>query len=123
LSGLAVTLTYTVLRIVHPLNPQGVSTTTVIIATLFGIYLVFLVPRMFDIKNNRKAKLARLFYVSTVLLVMTPSFGVSLLREFFDFTMPAWQNTWPLMIVISVIAIMQFVIANNAGKRFKNREP
>lgn len=123
LSGLAVTLTYTVLRIVHPLNPQGVSTTTVIIATLFGIYLVFLVPRMFDIKNNHKAKLARLFYVLTVLLVMTPSFGISLLRDFFDFTMPAWQNTWPLMIVISGIAIMQWVIANNAGKRFKNREP
>ena len=122
LSGLAVTLTYTILRISHPHNLHSVSTTTVIIATLFGIYLVFLVPRMFDIKNNHKAKFARWLYVLTVILVITPSFGISFVRDFFNFTVPAWQNTWPLLVLIVGIAILQWVIAGRAGKRFKKRE-
>jgi protein-S-isoprenylcysteine O-methyltransferase Ste14 len=93
----------------------------VIIATLFGIYLVFLVPRMFDIRNNRKAKLARWLYVLTVLLVITPSFGISFIRDFFDFTVPAWQNTWPLLLLVIGFAVLQWKIAGDAGKRFKNR--
>lgn len=122
LSGLVVTFTYAYLRIIHPIDLSGVSTTTVIISTLFGIYLVFLVPRMFDIKQTTKARLARLFYTVAVVLVIIPSFGLSFIRDFFDFTMPAWQNTWPLLIVIVVVAILQLVIANKAGKRLKNRE-
>lgn len=123
LSGIAVTMTYVMLQMAHPSNLNGVSTTTVIIATIFGIYLVFLVPIMFDIKNNRKAKIARWLYVLTILLVITPSFGISFIRDFFDFTTPAWQNTWPLMILITGIAALQWMIASNAGKRFKLREP
>ncbi len=123
LSGVAVTMTYVMLHMVHPNDLDGVSTTTVIIATLFGIYLVFLVPRMFDIKNNRKAKIARWLYVLTILLVTTPSFGISFIRDFFDFTTPAWQNIWPLLILITGIAALQWMIADNAGKRFKLREP
>ena len=122
LSGLIVTFTYAYLQMIHPADPSGASTTTVIIATLFGIYLVFLVPRMFDIKQTKKARLARLLYVATVLLVVIPSFGVSYIRDFFDFTMPAWQNTWPLLIVIIVIAILQWKIADATGMRLKDRE-
>lgn len=122
LSGLTVAFTYIVLRTLHPDNLSGVSTTTVIIATLFGIYLVFLVPRMFDLKHTIKARLARLFYVITVALVIIPSFGVSFIRDFFDFTMPAWQNIWPLIVVIIGILILQWKIAGNAGKRLIKRE-
>jgi type III secretory pathway component EscS len=111
-----------ILRIYYPTDIRGVSTTTVIIATLFGIYLVFLVPHMFDIKNNRKAKLARLLYVLTALLIVAPSFGTSLARNFFDFTMPAGRNTWPLLIVIIGFAILQWKIAGDAGRRFKARK-
>lgn len=35
LSGLAVTVSYAVLRVMHPENLQGVMTTTVLIATFF----------------------------------------------------------------------------------------
>lgn len=122
LSGIAVTMTYTMLSLVHPTNPDSVATTTVIVATLFGIYLVFLVPRMFDIKNTRKARLARLAYVATAILVIIPSFGLGFIRDFFDFTMPAWQNTWPLVLLIIGTVAMQWMIATNAGVRFKKRK-
>lgn len=122
LSGLTVTFTYFALRMIHPDNLQGVATSTVIISTFFGIYLVFLVPRMFDLKNNLKARLARIFYVVAVSLVVIISFGMDFLRDFFDFTTPAWQNTGSLIAVIVFVAVLQWIIAGNAGKRFKLRE-
>jgi cation-transporting ATPase E len=123
LSGIVVTITYTVLRLIHPSNLVGVSTTTVIVATFFGIYLVFLVPRMFDVRNNREARLARALYIVAVIFVLIPSFGLSFVRDFFDFTMPAWQNTWPLLLLIAGTAVVQWMIARSAGIRLKKREP
>ena len=123
LSGIMITSAYTMLHLMHPTDSSGVSTTTVIIATLFGIYLVFLVPRMFDVRNNRKAQLARILYSLTVILVIIPSFGLSFIRDFFNFTTPAMQNTWPLLFMIICTAIMQWIIADRAGKRLKKREP
>lgn len=123
ITGVTVTLVYTILHMLHPLDPSGVSTTTVLVATFFGIYLVFLVPRMFDVKNNRTARLARLLYVLAVIFVVTPSFGLSFARDFFDFTTPAWQDTWPLAILIVLAASAQWLLANAAGKRLKKREP
>ncbi len=122
LSGIMITSAYALLHVMHPSDPSGVSTTTVIIATFFGIYLVFLVPRMFDVRNNRKAQLARILYILMVLLVIIPSFGISFIRDFFDFSMPAVQNTWPLLIMIFGTAILQWIIADRAGRRLKKRE-
>lgn len=123
LSGIVVTITYTVLRLMHPSNLVGVSTTTVIVATFFGIYLVFLVPRMFDVRNNREARLARILYIVAVIFVLIPSFGLSFVRDFFDFTAPAWQNTWPLLLLITGTAVVQWRLARSAGIRLKKREP
>ncbi len=122
LSGIVVTATYTMLRLIHPNDPVGVSTTTVIVATFFGIYLVFLVPRMFDVKNNHTARLVRLLYILSVVLVLIPSFGLSFVRDFFDFTAPAWQDTWPLLALIVATAMVQWKIAQSAGRRLKKRE-
>ncbi len=122
ITGITVTIVYAVLRMLHPLDPSGVSTTTVLVATFFGIYLVFLVPRMFDVKNNRTARLARIFYIISVVTVVIPSFGLSFARDFFDFTTPAWQNTWPLALLIVGAAVLQWIIANAAGKRLMKRE-
>jgi len=121
LSGVMITSAYTLLQALHPTDSSGVSTTTVIIATFFGIYLVFLVPRMFDVRNSRQAQLARILYILTVILVIIPSFGLSFIRDFFDFSMPAVQNTWPLFVMIFGTAILQWILADNAGKRLKNR--
>lgn len=119
LSGLTVTFVYVMLLSIHSIDPRSISTTTVIVATLFGIYLVFLVPRMFDIKNTVKIRLARLFYAITVILFIIPSFGLDFARDFFDFTIPAWQNTWPLAVVVIGVAILQWNIAGRAGKRLR----
>lgn len=123
LTGFTVTATYIFLRVMHPTNLSGVSTTTVLVATFFGIYLVFLVPKMFDVISNGETRLARSLYIATVVMVVVTSFGVGFVRDFFDFTAPAWQNTLPLLVLISCTAMLQWKIAENAGKRLKAREP
>ena len=123
LSGIMITSTYALLHSLHPADTYGVSTTTVIIATFFGIYLVFLVPRMFDVRNTRKARIARLIYSIAVLSVVIPSFSIKFARDFFNFTMPTWKYAWPFLIVIVGTAVLQWIIAGWAGKRLKNREP
>ncbi|CAN5385433.1 HAD-IC family P-type ATPase [soil metagenome] len=122
LSGVMVTITYGALRMLHPEDLSGVSTTTVLVATFFGIYLVFLVPKMFNIRNNRTSRLARLLYVLAVIIVIIPSFRLSIARDFFNFTTPAWQDTWPIFVTLIVVATLQFYIATMAGKRLRNRE-
>jgi protein-S-isoprenylcysteine O-methyltransferase Ste14 len=92
---------------------------TVIAATFFGIYLVFLVPLMFDVKNNRMAYIARLLYAIVIVLVVAPSFGIDFLRDFFNFTAPVWKNAWPLLFLIVGAALLQWKIATNAGKRLR----
>ena len=123
LTGFTVTATYIYLRVIHPGNLLGVSTTTVLVATFFGIYLVFLVPKMFGVINDGEAKLARLLYMLTVVLVVITSFGLGFMRDFFDFSTPAWQNTLPLLVLISCTAILQWKVAESAGNRLMAREP
>ncbi len=122
LSGIAVTVTYLSLLNIHPEDTAGVLTTTVIVSTFFGIYLVFLVPLMFDVKNTKKARLARLFYVLAVAIIVVPSFRFSFIRDFFDFTMPAWERAWPLLLMIVCVVILQWQIALRAGYRLKRHE-
>lgn len=121
LSGAAVTISYAILRILHSSDIQGVLTTTVIIATFFGIYMVFLVPKMFDVKNTKKARLARALYVLAVALIIIPSFRMDFISDFFDFTTPAWVGAWPLLIMVIGVAVLQWILATNAGRRLKNR--
>lgn len=123
LTGFTVTATYIFLRYMHPHDLSGVSTTTVLVATFFGIYLVFLVPKMFDVISNNETRLARLLYISTVAVVVISSFGIGFVRDFFDFTTPAWQNTLPLLVLISCTALLQWKIAEGAGRRLRLREP
>ena len=122
LSGIMVTATYAVLNSVYANNHHGVSTTTVIIATFFGIYLVLLVPRMFDIKNTKKTQLARALYVLTVFLVIVPVFRFSFIRDFYDFTTPVWQKAWFLVVAIVGVAFLQWLIAGRIGRNLKKRD-
>jgi len=119
LSGVMITSAYTLLHLMHPKDAMGVSTTTVIIATFFGVYLVYLVPKMFNVRNNRKSQIARILYTVTVLAVISVSFGFDYFRDFFNFSMPAGRSTWPLLIMIFGTAILQWIIAGQAGKRIR----
>ncbi|OYW84653.1 cation-transporting ATPase, partial [Candidatus Saccharibacteria bacterium 32-49-10] len=62
ITGLTVTFTYWVLSLVYPDRSVQVATMTVLTATFFGVYLVFLTARMLGVTFNKTAKKARLLY-------------------------------------------------------------
>ena len=121
LSGLMVTISYISLHILHPGDLRGVVTTTVLIATFFGIYLVFLVPKMFYIKYTRKTRTAFGLYLLTTVLIVLPSFGINFIREFFKFTTPSYANIWPILVAIIVVAALQWKLAIDAGRAIRDR--
>ncbi|NTW62366.1 HAD-IC family P-type ATPase, partial [Candidatus Saccharibacteria bacterium] len=121
LSGVMITSAYSMLSRLYPNSPRGVSTLTVIIATFFGVYLVYLVPRMFDVRNNRKSRLAKIMYTVKVFLVLVPSFSLRLVRDFFSFSMLTRFNNWQLIAVIIIAAAAQWVIAGYAGRHLRER--
>lgn len=116
ISGIVVALVYLRLLALHPEDIEGVATSTVLIATFFGIYLVFLVSKMFKAVNNRTAKLARLLYILIVIFVVTISFGFGVTRDFFDFTVPAWREAWPLLLLVGFAVLLQWLIADRVAK-------
>lgn len=116
ISGIVVALSYYRMISIHPDDPTGVATTTVLIATLFGVYLVFLMSKMFKVINNRTARLARILYVLSVVFVVTVSFGFGFAREFFDFSTPAWRDLWPLLLLIILAMSVQWILASRRTK-------
>lgn len=119
ISGIVVALVYLRLLALHPEDIEGVATSTVLVATLFGIYLVFLVSKMFKAVNNRTATLARVLYILIVIFVVTVSFGFGVTRDFFDFTVPAWRDAWPLLPLVGLAALLQWLIADRVAKAKK----
>ncbi|TWP25547.1 HAD family hydrolase, partial [TM7 phylum sp. oral taxon 346] len=95
-SGAAVSITYLMLRAMQPHDQDTVSTMTVLVATFFGVYLVFLVGPMLGVVLDRRAKTARMLYIAAALLVASTSFAVPLLRRFFDFTIPTLAMIGPV---------------------------
>ena len=121
LSGLSLAFAYSFLAVIYPSNSSGVSTTIVIIATLIGVYLVFLAPKMFHIKQTKRARIARVLYVTAVSIVFVVSFSVEPLRNFFDFSTPVWRNIWPLIIILACVATLQWKVAYDIGRRLSKR--
>ncbi len=121
ISGLVVSASYAILTNLHPNFLHGVATTTVIIATFFGVYLVFLVPRMLGVKHTRTARLSQVLYILCVIFVVIVSFGFGVTRDFFDFTTPAWRNVWPLSMLIILAAYLQWRLASRAGENLTRR--
>ena len=121
MSGLALSFSYVYLQMLHPGNQNGVSTTMVVIATLIGVYMTFLVPTMFDIKQTKKTIWPYFLYVAVSLIMVLIAFGIGFMRDFFDFTMPAWHSTLPLAVVLVGIAILQWRVAVNTGYKLVNR--
>lgn len=115
LSGFAVAFTYG--WFLQSINQQSetavmsVMTSTVITATLIGMMIVFLVPRMFNARRNRAVKYMRVFYVLGAAAVASGAFGVTFAREFFDFVLPAWEHAWvPLLVIIGVFYIQRKIV-------------
>lgn len=120
-SGAAVSITYLMLRAMQPHDQDTVSTMTVLVATFFGVYLVFLVRPMLGVVLDRRAKTARMLYIAAALLVASTSFAVPLLRRFFDFTIPTLAMIGPVAGVVVIAALLQWHLARRAGKIYQNR--
>lgn len=118
LTGLTVAFTYWSGVTLHPHQAAEAATMTVLTATFFGIYLVFLVGPMLGVVLDRRAHLARTLYMAGVLFVTLVSFGIEPLRQFFDFTMPNVALLWPGIAVVVPVALAQWWLARRAGRKF-----
>lgn len=118
LTGLTVAFTYWSGVTLHPHQAAEAATMTVLTATFFGIYLVFLVGPMLGVVLDKRAHLARTLYLAGVLFVTLVSFGIEPLRQFFDFTMPNIALLWPGIAVVIPVALAQWWLARRAGRKF-----
>ena len=92
---------------------------TVLIATFFGVYLVFLAGIMLGVALDNRAKLARALYLAAVAVVAVAGFAIVPLRRFFDFTAPNAALLWPGAAIVATVAIVQYIIAGRAGLRIE----
>lgn len=122
LTGLTVAFTYWSGVTLHPNQAAEAATMTVLTATFFGIYLVFLVGPMLGVILDKRAHLARMLYMMGVLFVTLVSFGIEPLRQFFDFTVPNIILLWPGIAVVVIVALVQWWLARRAGKKLITRE-
>lgn len=122
LTGLTVAFTYWSGVTLHPHQAAEAATMTVLTATFFGIYLVFLVGPMLGVVLDKRAHLARTLYMAGVLFVTLVSFGIEPLRQFFDFTVPNIILLWPGIAVVVIVALAQWWLARRAGKKLTANE-
>ena len=122
ITGATVAFTYWITSVMFPGHAAEVATMTVLTATLFGVYLVFLVGIMLDVAIDKSAKRARLLYLLSVVVVAAGSFGFGFLRDFFDFTVPNLFIMWPAVGVIAIVMIAQWWLARRAGKKITTNE-
>lgn len=122
LTGLTVAFTYWSGVTLHPHQAAEAATMTVLTATFFGIYLVFLVGPMLGVVLDKRAHLARTLYMTGVLFVTLVSFGIEPLRQFFDFTVPNIILLWPGIAVVVIVALVQWWLARRAGKKLTANE-
>lgn len=119
LSGVAVTVTYLLLHWLHPQDSAMVSTITVLTATFFGVYLVFLAGPMLSVVFDKRATIARSLYLTATAGVVLVSFGVQILRRFFDFAYPDIEMVAVALLAIAVTAPIQWLLARRAGRKFR----
>ncbi|NLA42560.1 HAD-IC family P-type ATPase [Candidatus Saccharibacteria bacterium] len=122
ISGLTVTFSYWYMSKIGTADHKSVATTTVIIATFFGMYLVLLMPRLLRMTYDVWAKVARTLYIVAAVVVASVAFGFGFARSFFDFTQPAFADLLPVSGFIVVAVMLQWYIANRAGRRIARRE-
>ena len=122
ISGFTVTFSYWYMSQIGSADHKSVATTAVIIATFFGVYLVFLMPRMLRVTFDIHAKVARALYVLVALVIVSATFGFGFARSFFDFTQPAFADLLPVSGLIVVAVLLQWYMANRAGRRIAKHE-
>lgn len=119
ITGLTVAFTYWAMSVVYPDRSELVATMTVLVATFFGVYMVFLVGRLLGVTLNAQARRARLLYLGAVIFVALTSFSVGFLRDFFDFTSPSILVLRPAIGIITAAALLQWNLAKRTGDTFQ----
>ncbi len=120
ISGIAVTSTYLYTVNTLKLPSAAASTVSVIVATIFGINMVFQAPRMLAVKATSTLRLARILYVCIAIVVVSASFGLTISRDFFDFTRPTFAqlaHTWPIVFIIIIGITFQHIWAGTLKRR------
>lgn len=121
MSGLALSFTYVYLQMIHPTNQSGVSTTMVIIATIYGAYMTFLTPIMFNIKQSKRTILAYVLYAAVCITEAVVAFGLGFMRDFFDFSTPVFHSVVPMLFILVGVGFVQWKVAYEAGKKLSSR--
>ena len=119
ISGAVVTGFYWFAGRAYPDDELGVATATVLVATFFGVYMVFIASIMLGVVYDRTARIARMAYLIAVVAVALLSFGFALTRNFFDFTKPSFAYIWPAFFLVFIAAFVQYKLARRAGDRLK----
>jgi len=122
LSGATVAAVYAWLSVLYNDDINGVFTSTVLVSTFFGVYMVFLSPRMFNIKSTNKTRLAFGLYSAVTATIIAFSFMLPVARDFFGFSTPVGLDSWSLMVVVIIVALIQWSIATSVGKRFNKHK-
>jgi len=120
ISGVAMVACYALTLGLNPgMSHADAATNTIIVATFFGVYLVFLASRMLNVTYDGPARLARIFYIVSASSVALLAFGSQFVRDFFDFTRPNWAFLWPTIAIVVAAATLQYWLAARAGNRLK----
>lgn len=122
ISGFTVTLSYWYMTTSHIYDQASIATSTVMIATIFGVYLVFLMRPLLRPTYNLAGKISHVVYVLSVMLVAGLIFSFNVTRNFFDFTSPAFLDLIPVSAFVIAAMILQWQIAKNNGRRIAKRE-
>ena len=119
LTGLTIATVYWIMLKTPGVQPPQAATMTVLIATFFGVYLVFLAGIMLGVTLDNRAKLARALYLAAVAVVAIAGFVIVPLRRFFDFTAPNTALLWPGVAIVVAAAVVQYIIAGRAGLKIE----
>lgn len=118
LSGITVTFTYWLSSVQSGVIFDGsngfskdVLTTTVIVASYFGALMTVISGVILDAGNTRNIMLGRAAYAVGVVLFTAAAFGISPLRDFFNFALPKEQSWFFIIFVVGLVSIVQLAIA------------
>lgn len=113
LSAVGIFLSYAAMLVFADfgVNVQGQSTLAVLVATFFGVYMIYLTNLMFRTKQTRYSKIASIIYVVWSSIIALIAFGWSFARNFFEFYAPSAFGALVAVAIVALIALAQLRVA------------
>ncbi|HEX6257999.1 MAG TPA: cation-translocating P-type ATPase [Candidatus Saccharimonadales bacterium] len=96
---------------------MNAQTLTALAATVFGVALVFFVPRLLAVPAGKRLLRMRLLYAVSVVAIVALVFTVPFIRTFLDFVSPDFSDALiPALVVIGTVAA-QYWLSGYLGRR------